>query len=96
MVPFVSPAHQPGGSTWIPGLMPATIIEECTLRPILDARSDGICRWTAGAYVIAEATDAQQPGKDPDPEAIAALNSWSEELRKTKAEHIPELPFAHL
>jgi hypothetical protein len=53
VITFVSPAHQPGGSTWIPGLMPATIIEESTLRPILDARSDGICRWTAGAYFIA-------------------------------------------
>lgn len=85
VIPFVSPAYQPGGGARIRGLIPAPIIEECTLRPILDAGGDGICLWTAGAYFIAQATGAPQPGKDPDPEAIAALKNWSEDFHESEA-----------
>lgn len=32
-----------------------------------------------------QATGALQPGKDPDPEAIAALKNWSEDFRESQA-----------
>jgi len=42
VIPFVSPAYQPGGGVCIRELIPPPIIEELPLRPILVASGDGI------------------------------------------------------
>ncbi len=80
VVPFVSPAYQPGGGARIRSLIPAGIIDECTISPILDAGGSGACIWTAGAYFVAQAVGNLPPGKERDPEAVVSLKNWSEDF----------------
>jgi hypothetical protein len=81
VVPFVSPVYQPGGGARNQAFIPPAIINECTIRPTIEAGGSGICIWTAGAFIVSRATAPLPAGEVPDPDMAPVLRQWSEDLR---------------
>lgn len=81
VVPFVSPVYQPGGGARNQGFIPPSILDECTIRPIIESGGSGACIWTAGAFMVSQVTAAPKPGAEPDPEAKVVVRNWAEDLR---------------
>lgn len=80
VVPFVSPVYQPGGGARNQSFIPPTMIDECTIRPTIEAGGSGVCIWTAGAFIVSRATAPLPAGKAPDPDMVPVLRQWSEDL----------------
>ena len=81
VVPFVSPVYQPGGGARNQAFIPSAVIDECTIRPIVEAGGSGVCIWTAGSYIVSQVTAPLPVGKAPDPDITPVLRQWSEDLR---------------
>jgi hypothetical protein len=60
------------------------MIDECTIRPIIEAGGSGVCIWSAGSYMVSRATAPATPGKAPEADLGLILRNWSEDL------HMPE------
>jgi len=81
VVPFVSPVYQPGGGARNQAFIPSAVIDECTIRPIVEAGGSGVCIWTAGSYIVSQVTAPPPVGKAPDADITPVLRQWSEDLR---------------
>jgi hypothetical protein len=84
VVPFVSPVYQPGGGARNQGFIPPAMIDECTIRPIIEAGGSGVCIWSAGSYMVSRATAPATAGEAPEADLGSILRNWSEDL------HMPE------
>ena len=80
-VPFVSPVYQPGGGARNQAFIPPAMIDECTIRPIVEAGGSGVCIWSAGSYIVSQVTAPLPAGKAPDADMAPVLRQWSEDLR---------------
>lgn len=81
VVPFVSPVYQPGGGARNQAFIPPAMIDECTIRPIVEAGGSGVCIWSAGSYIVSQVTAPLPAGKAPDADMAPVLRQWSEDLR---------------
>ena len=85
VVPFVSPVYQPGGGARNQGFIPSAMIDECTIRPIIEAGGSGVCIWSAGSYIVSRVTAPQSAEKAADPDLGPVLRNWSEDLRMSES-----------